>query len=104
MSVVIALACVEVGMARAPLPGSELQKLVDDAVASGAKDVLLPPGDYLFNVSRSNFRLHNAVHLNVIATGVTVWLWPGNFVDIKNSQSSSMVRQNRCTPPCPGTL
>jgi len=37
-------------------PGSALQALVDGAIASGARSLTIPPGDYLFNASRDNFK------------------------------------------------
>lgn len=87
----LALLMWTVGSARAStIPGSTLQALVDAAVVSKASSVVLPPGEYSFN--RQNFEIYNASSLNILATGVTVWLWPGHFVDIRDSQSSSMVR------------
>jgi hypothetical protein len=74
----------------AAFPGSSLQKLVDGAIAVGAKRLVVPPGDYLFNTTKSNFELHSASGLTVEAKGVTVWLWPGAFVDVRHSHMTTI--------------
>jgi hypothetical protein len=69
---------------------AELQALVDHAIASKARALRVPPGDYFFNNTRSNFEVKGAAGLQIDATGATVWLWPGTFVDIRDSSHSSI--------------
>ena len=83
------------------LPGQQLQALVDGAIAAGAKGLVVPPGDYLFNTSQDNFEIHGADGLEIDAAGATVWLWPGSFVDIRNSQRSTVRGLTLdYSPPC----
>jgi hypothetical protein len=86
----------------APLiPGRELQNLINGAIASGNRQLQIPPGDYLFNTTRANLEVHGADNLAIDAAGVTVWLWPGAFVDIRDSQHST-IRDLTVdySPPC----
>jgi hypothetical protein len=79
----------------------QLQALVDRAIASKATTLALPPGDYFFNASRSNFKVKGAEGLEIDATGATVWLWPGSFVDIHDSHRSTIKGLTvDFSPPC----
>ena len=49
-------------------PGSILQKLVDEAVASGASSAALPPGNFSFGATP--FAIRGAVNLTVLGAGV----------------------------------
>eukprot|EP01051_Picozoa_sp_SAG22_P015935 SAG22_NODE_2160_length_2915_cov_4.330256_4_plen_192_part_00 len=87
--------------AAAAAPGQQLQALVDGAIASGAARLVVPPGDYLFNASQSNFAVHAAVDLEIVAAGATVWLWPGSYVDVRDSQRSTISGLTvDYSPPC----
>jgi len=82
-------------------PGAQLQKLVDGAIAAGARRLVVPPGDYLFNTTQENFQVHGAEQLQIDATGATVWLWPGSFVDIRDSRRSTIRGLTvDFSPPC----
>ena len=74
--------------ARGFLPGADLQRLVDAAVASGAASVELPAGDFSFG--RAPFVVRGAVNLRVHGQGPTatgtsrtsLWFDPGFGVEI----------------------
>ena len=84
-------------------PGQQLQALVDRAITSSATRLVVPPGDYLFNGTQDNFAVHGAVDLEIVATGATVWLWPGSYVDIRDSQRSTTAQRpsRGCSTPRP---
>ena len=84
-----------------PQTAAQLQALVDHAVASRATTLTLPPGDYFFNASRRNFEVKGAEGLEIDASGATVWLWPGSFVDIRDSRRSTIKGLTvDFSPPC----
>ncbi len=85
----------------APIPGRELQILIDAAIASGDRQLQIPPGDYLFNTTHANLEVLGAENLVIDAAGVTVWLWPGAFVDVRDSEHST-IRDLTVdySPPC----
>ena len=45
---------------------STIQSLVDHAIATGAKHLSIPPGDYFFNDTRSDFQVHGAQGLEIV--------------------------------------
>eukprot|EP00035_Acanthoeca_spectabilis_P027822 m.467932 g.467932 ORF g.467932 m.467932 type:complete len:541 (-) comp27068_c0_seq1:65-1687(-) len=88
-------------------PGSVLQQLIDSAIDAHAKSLVIPPGDYLFNDTAAFGdglgapSVIGAHDLNITATNVTVWLYPGGFVNVRDSAHISIIGLTvDFDPPC----
>ena len=100
LAAVLAVILTGTGAAAAPIPGAQLQKLLDAAIASGAARLMLVPGaTYAFGSVSLSMRAARGLFLD--GAGATLVFAPGAGVLVRESADAAIVNITVAyDPPC----